>query len=116
MRTFLATFMLRIALAFALLYPAVMSFINQEKWASALPALITSLIPAKTFLIIFAGYEFLFALLILIKPDPFAPCIIVFLVSAALSVLSFRDFDVIYPNVTLAFAALSMAFLGKIRG
>lgn len=116
MRTFLGTLFLRIAIAFALLYPAISSFINPDKWAAAMPQLVSHFVAVKTFMIIFAGYEFLFALLILIKPDPFAPCIIVFLISAALAGLSFRDFSVVYPNMTLAFAALSMGFLGKIRG
>lgn len=116
MRTFLGTLFLRIAVAFALLYPAIAGFIEPDKWTVALPAVITQLVAAKTVLIILAAYEILFALLILLKPDPGWVAGIVFVVSIVLTVLNLKSFDTAYPNVVVALSALSLAFFGKIRG
>lgn len=116
MRTFLGTFLLRIAIVFALLYPAVMSFVEPDKWAALLPPVLTSLISAKNLLMILAGYDLLFAVLILIKPDPGWIAGIVFLTFTAFTIFGYRDFDSVYQNVTVALSALALAFLGKIRG
>lgn len=116
MRTFLGTFLLRIGVAFALLYPAVMSFVSPEKWIGRLPAVISSFMAPKTFLMLLAAYEILFAILILIKPDPGWIAGIVFLTFALTAVFTYSDFDLVYQNVTMGLAALALAFFGKIKG
>ena len=116
MRTFFGILFLRIAVCFSLVFPAVMSFVNPDKWAAALPAILTHFIAAKTLLIIFSGYELLFALFILIKPDPSFPAGIVFLISVVLAILNIGDLAQIYQNIIVAFSALALAFFGKIRG
>lgn len=116
MRTFLGTLFLRLAVCFALVFPAVMAFIDPDKWAAGLPAVLTHFVAAKTLLIIFSGYELLFGLLILIKPDAFLPAGVVFLISICLAVLNLGDLNKVYQNVIIAFSALALAFFGKIRG
>lgn len=116
MRTFLGTLFLRFAVCFALLFPAIMAFVSPDKAASALPAVLTNFVAAKTLLIIFSGYELLFAVLILVKPDPGWAAGIVFLISAVLAVLNLGDLGQVYQNIIVALSALSLAFFGKIRG
>ncbi len=116
MRTFFGTLFLKIVICFALVFPAVMAFIDPDKWAAALPAVLTHFVAAKTLLIIFSGYELLFAVLILVKPDPAWPSGVVFLISICLAVLNLSDLAQVYQNVIVAFSALALAFFGKIRG
>ncbi len=116
MRTFLGTLFLRLGVSFALLYPAVMAFVNPDKWSTALPSILTAFVAPKTLLIMLAGYEILFAALILLKPDPSLPAGIVFLTFVIFTILSFKDFDLVYQNATVALSALALAFFGKIRG
>jgi len=116
MRTFLGTLFLRFAVCFALVFPAVMAFIDPDKWAAALPALLIHFASAKTLLVIFAGYELLFAVFILIKPDPAGPAGVVFLISVLLAILNLGNLSQVYENIVVAFSALALAFFGKIRG
>lgn len=116
MRTFLGTLLLRVGVAFALLYPAVMSFISPEKWVSHLPPIVSTFMAPKTFLMLLAAYELLFAIIILIKPDPGWIAGIVFLTFTLTAAFTYTDFDSVYQNITMGLAALSLAFLGKIRG
>lgn len=116
MRTFLGTLFLRFAVCFALIFPAIISFVDPDKASALLPAILTHFIAAKTLLIIFAGYELLFGVIILIKPDPSWPAGVVFLISVVLVLLNLGNLDQIYQNIIVAFSAMSLAFFGKIRG
>lgn len=116
MRTFLGTLFLRFAVCFALVFPAIMAFVDSDKWAAGLPAVLTQFVSAKTLLIIFSGYELLFAVFILLKPDPSLPAGFVFLVSVVLAVLNLGDLNKVYQNIIVALSAFALAFFGKIRG
>jgi hypothetical protein len=116
MRTFFGTLFLRIVVCFSLVFPAIISFIDPDKAVAVLPALLTHFIAAKTLLIVFAGYELLFAVLIFIKPDPSWPAGVVFIISIVLVFLNLSDLAQVYQNIIVAFSALSLSFFGKIRG
>jgi hypothetical protein len=117
MRGLIGTILLRLGVAFALLYPAVMSFVKPEKWAALLPKVLTAFISPENFLMILAGYNILFAILILVKPDPgWMVAGVVFVTFTATAILGYRDLDFMYLNITAGLAALALAFLGKIRG
>ena len=117
MRTFVGTTLLRLGIAFALLYPAVMSFVNPDKWTAFLPPVLTALVAPKNLLMILAGYNLLFAILILVKPDPgWTICGILFITFIALAVLGYRDLDLVYQNISVGLATLALGLFGKTRG
>lgn len=115
MRTLVSTFALRAAVAFSLLYPAISSLFSLEHWLVNPPLFLNGIIDAKMLTIIIAGYEILLAILVLIKPNPSTPAMVVFVSVLVFIAFNYTDMNRIYPDIPLALSALALSFLSKVR-
>ena len=115
MRTLISTFALRAAVSFSLLYPSISALFAPEKWLINPPSFLHGVIDAKMLTIIIAGYEILLAILVLIKPNPSMPAMVVFVSVLVFIAFNYSDMNRVYLDVPLALSALSLSFLSKVR-
>ena len=106
---------LRAAVSFSLLYPAISSLFDTDKWLVAVPSFLNGVIDARMLTIIIAGYEILLAILVLIKPNPSAPAMIVFVSVLVFLAFNYTDMQRVYRDIPLALSALALSFLSKVR-
>jgi hypothetical protein len=115
MRTLVSTFALRIAIAFSLLYPSLSALFSLEKWLVNPPSFLNGIVDAKTLTIIIAGYEILLAILVLIKPNPSTPAMVVFISVIVFITFNYTDMNRVYRDIPLALSALALSFLSRVR-
>jgi len=115
MRTLISSFALRAAVSFSLLYPAISSLFAPEKWLVTPPSFLNGIVDAKTLTIIIAGYEILLAILVLVKPNPSGPAMIVFVSVLVFIVFNYTNMEMVYRDIPLALSALALSFLSKVR-
>lgn len=115
MRTLISSIALRVAVSFSLLYPAISSLFYPDKWVVVVPSFLNGVIDAGMLTIIIAGYEILLALLVLIKPNPSTPALIVIISVLVFLAFNYTDTQRIYRDIPLALSALALSLLSKVR-
>ena len=115
MRHHFASVLLRFGLAFVFLYAAVAGFIAPQNWVGYLPGFATAILPANVLLAILGLYEIILGLLLLFKGDVHWPALLAFLTLVGITFVNLSQFDVVFRDVGLAFAALALFFIGKIK-
>src|SRR3989338_4850949 len=103
----------RVGLAFTFLYAGVASLLDPGIWSGFVPGFVSSILPAETFLKLFAAFQILLGVVLLsgrmLRLAGFAAVvslvgIVIFNVSA---------WDIVFRDVGLAFAALALVFYGR---
>jgi hypothetical protein len=99
---------LRWGLAFVFFYAAIASVAYPERWVTYVPGFVTSIVTARTFLVLFSLYElilagFLFAGIKVKWSSFFA--MVTFLV---ILLVNFHAMSVVFTDVGLAFASLAL--------
>lgn len=108
-----ASWLIRIGLAFALLYAAAGSFTNPDAWAPFLPALLAKHFNAAVLLKAFAVSEVLLALWLLSGKYIRWAGAICALMLAGIVIANPHALDITFRDISLMFAALALVFPGK---
>ena len=110
----LANWALRAAIAFAFLYPPYAALQDPTSWLSYFPHFVLATtqglaIPDLVVLHAFGLLEVVLALWILSGWRVYIPATVAALILLAIVVLDFADFEVLFRDLALALAALSLA-------
>lgn len=105
-------FLLRVGIAFAFLYPPISALSDPVAWSGYFPPFIQSLpIDIEILLHLFGVLEIAIALWILRARRLRIPSFLAAGLLLAIVVFNFNDFGILFRDVSLAFAALALAFL-----
>ena len=109
----LASFLIRIGLAFVFLYAAVYMTISPEKYIDYFPKFMRDLVPGYTLLHVFAIFEVILSFFLIIGKFNFMTAIISFLTMLALTVVNLDRFSVLFRNVSIILSALALVFMSR---
>jgi hypothetical protein len=113
MRT--ADLLLRLGVAFAFLFPPVNAFIDPYSWVGYFPAVIRDIGPEMLLLHLFGVVEVAIGLWILSGKRIFYPSVAAVVILALIVLTNLGDFQVLFRDVSVAFAALALAVLNRPR-
>jgi len=109
--------LLRVAVAFSFLYPPIAALSDPDSWMGYFPGFILSLgIDPLTLLHAFGAIEGVIALWILFGKKVFWPSTAAAALLIAIVVLNDIQFPVLFRDVSIALAALSLAFMHRPHG
>lgn len=109
----LAAWFLRVGLAFAFLYPAISAFASPLTWQGFIPFWMIGLVNVKIFLLVYSSFEILLAILLLLGKQLFTVSIICVLILFLIVIFNFSAMEIVFRDVSLAFAAIALAILIK---
>ncbi|OGG72168.1 hypothetical protein A3E65_02230 [Candidatus Kaiserbacteria bacterium RIFCSPHIGHO2_12_FULL_56_13] len=102
--------LLRVGVAFALLYPPFAATLDPVSWTAYFPAFVRGLPFETTMLLnLFGAFEVALALWILSGWRIRIPAAITALLLVAIVVVNFSQFDVLFRDLSIAAAALALA-------
>ncbi len=109
-----ADWLLRIGVAFAFLYPALNAYVNPDAWLGYFPQFVRSIadsagIPDMLLLHGFGAIEIILALWILTGWRIFWPSLLAALMLLAIVVFDYREFAILFRDLSIAAAALALA-------
>jgi len=104
-------FLLRVGLAFTLLYAAAASFSRPTAWAAFFPAWTTAFVPREILLPAFAFFEVVLALWLVSNRFPAIAAASAAFVFGAIAIFNLAALDIIFRDVGLAFAGLALVSL-----
>ena len=110
-----AKLLLRIGIAFTLVYAAVSSFLDPVAWGGFIPVWLNNLNPLgdEILLIGISIAEIVLAALILFQKRPYGASVLAAVFFAAVVVFNFGALDILFRDIGLVFAALALAVLSK---
>ena len=100
--------LLRVAIAFAFLYPAIDGFIEPAAWYSYFPAFVIAIAPATLLLPIWGIVEIIIALWILSGKHIFIPSLLATFALVAIVLLNIPLMQIVFRDISLALAALAL--------
>lgn len=108
--------LLRVAIAFAFLYPPIAALSDPDSWFGYFPKAI-QLLPIDHALLLhgFGLLEVLIALWILFGKRIRVPSILATVILSAIVALHLKSFDVLFRDVSIALAALALALTDRER-
>lgn len=109
----ISEYALRLGLAFAFLYPAVSSFLDPNSWIGFFPFFLRDNFPHQLLLSGFSLFEIAVALTLLFLKNPFYPSLLAAIVLAAIILLNLPEFPILFRDLTILLAALSLAFFPR---
>ena len=115
MRHHLASIFLRIGLSFVFLYAAFVSFLSPNDWIGFFPAILSNMVPARILVTAFSIFQALLGVSLLFRHKVTTSAVIAFLTFVLIAAVNWTHPQVAFMHVGLAFSALSLAFVGKIR-
>jgi uncharacterized membrane protein YphA (DoxX/SURF4 family) len=105
-------FLLRVGIAAAFLYPPISALSDPIAWSGYFPAFIQGLpIDSSLLLHAFGAVEVLIALWLIWGRHLRIPAVLATLMLLAIVVFNLNDFSILFRDVSLALAALALAFL-----
>jgi uncharacterized membrane protein YphA (DoxX/SURF4 family) len=107
----LAALVLRLGLAFVLAYAAISSWRQPAAWVGYLPAMATDHFDARTLLKIFAVYELILVVWLLVNRRVKYAALLVTLTMIAAIVANFQVFVITFRDVAIACAAGALFLL-----
>src|SRR3989344_3175185 len=108
MRMPLTELLLRLAVAFSFAYPAISAVFDPESWLGYFPAFLP---PSLLLLHAFGALEIVIALWILFGKRVWIPSALAALILLAIVAFNGAQFDILFRDVAIALAALSLAWL-----
>jgi len=107
--------LMRLAVAFAFIYPAVDAWFNPDSWIGYFPGFILDLAGSNTELLLHCWgiLEILLALWVLFGVRVYIPSIIMAVALMAVVVANPGQFPILFRDVSIALAALSLALVNK---
>jgi|TARA_Y100000310_G_scaffold345866_1_gene471936 hypothetical protein len=107
------SWLLRIGVAFAFLYPAIAGFINPIAWVGYFPQFVRDAVPFEegTLLLIFGVIEIVIALWILSGKKIFIPSVIATVSLTLIVILNWGVMDVVFRDISIAAMAAALAIM-----
>ena len=109
----LSKILLRVGLAFTLLYAAFDSFKNPNDWIGFFPVFITHIISGSLLLSVFSVFEIALAIWLLSGKKSFYSGLVAALLMLGIVVFNLGAFDIVFRDLGLFFAALALVFLSR---
>jgi len=108
------SFILRIGLAFAFLYPAVAAFLEPVAWIGYFPQFVKDIIPNETLLLnLFGLTEVVIALWLLWGKYIFYPSVIAAVMLVTIVIFNWGGLDVVFRDLSIVAMAVALAVLHK---
>lgn len=104
-----AIILLRIGTAFAFIYAAISGFTSPYDWIGYFPSFMQHILPGTGILTVWGVVEIILGLWILSGWRVSIPAIIGALSMLGLLIFDWRDMDVIFRDVTIAFSLVALA-------
>lgn len=111
--TRITSLLLRVAVAFALLFPALNAFFDPYAWIGYFPSFLTGIVPDLVLLHTFGVIEIILALWILSGQRIFIPSLLVTVLLVAIVLVNAPDFQVLFRDVPIALSALVLVILNR---
>lgn len=105
--------LLKIAVAFALLYPGVASLIDPSSWIGFAPSWIPYILPKELFLIFFSVFEIALAFSILLLKRPFYPSLIAASVFFGVVIFNIGAMDIVFRDISIGLVSLALAMMSR---
>ena len=107
--------LMRLAVAFAFIYPAVSAWFDPDSWIGYFPGFVLDLVGNNTALLLhgWGVLEILLALWVLFGVRVYIPSIIMAVALIAVVVANPGQFPILFRDVSIALAALSLALVNK---
>lgn len=106
---------LRLAVAFAFLYPPVSAYLNPTAWLWFVPDFVELVVSKQVFLNVFGVMEIALALAIIFMKNPTYPLFAASAILAGILVLDYTAFDVVFRDVSILLAAVALILLHRER-
>lgn len=104
---------LRVSLALAFLYPPIAALFDATSWISYFPEVFRGIVPDLLLLHGFGAIEVVLALWILFGKKLEVPAGIMAAILLAIVVLDWRQFSVLFRDVSIAAGAISIIFINR---
>lgn len=107
--------LMRLAVAFAFIYPAVDAWFNPDSWIGYFPGFVLDLAGSNTELLLhgWGALEIALALWVLFGVQIFIPSIIMAAAFIMVVVVNPGQFPILFRDISIALAALSLAIVNK---
>jgi len=102
---------LRIAIAFAFLYPPIAAYFSPDNWIWFVPDFVELVMPKLFFMQLFSVLQILIAFGILFLKNPTLPAVAASIILAAIIVLTWSAFDATFRDVSIFLAAIALIML-----
>lgn len=104
-----ANFILRLGVAFSLLYAAVSGFVDPESWVGWFPGFVHNIAPEKTVLLLWGIVELVLGLWILSGKKIFIPSLVASISLAGLILTNLSAMDILFRDVTILAVTVALA-------
>jgi len=101
--------LLRIAVAFAFLYPPIAALFDPSSWIGYFPSFTRGIVPDAVLLHSFGALEVVIALWILWGRHIFLPSLAATAILAAIVIFDWSEMDVVFRDVSIALASAALA-------
>jgi len=105
--------LLRLATAFAFLFPALDAFLNPFSWVGYIPGFARGILPEMVLLHGFGILEIILAVWILSGRRIFWPSVAATVILLLIVVLNLNDFEVLFRDLSLAGMTLALAVMHR---
>jgi len=102
--------LLRIAIAFAFLYPAIEGILHPNAWVGFFPDFLANHFTVTTLMYGWGAFEIVIALWILSGKRIFIPSVLATLTLVAIVFFNFTELDTVFRDISLALVAAALAF------
>lgn len=103
--------LLKVAVAFAFLYPPIAAVFNPSAWIWFVPDFVEMFVSKEFFLHAFGLVEVIIALGILFMKKPIVPLIAASAILFVIVVIDFSTFDIVFRDISILLAALALILM-----
>ncbi|OGG44892.1 hypothetical protein A2673_03350 [Candidatus Kaiserbacteria bacterium RIFCSPHIGHO2_01_FULL_50_13] len=103
--------LLRVGLAFSLLYPPIAAYFDPFSWIGYFPAFTRGVMPDETLLIVFGAVEIALALWLLSGWRVHIPAMLAAVLLLAIAVFNLGQFPVLFRDISIAVMAVALAII-----
>ena len=107
----LALFLLRVGIASVFLYAAIAAYLEPHNWVGYLPQFLRNIFPSNTLLMLFGAYQVILSLWLLWGKKTFWAAILSILTFIAIITGNIGSLDIVFRDIAILFAVLSLAVL-----
>ncbi len=104
-----AFLLLRLALAFALLYAGIDGFLHPTSWIGFVPDFVEKILLKETFLLIWSIVQVVLGVWLVTGKKIFIPSVLSFAAMVVLLITNWQSWDIIFRDVPIAVIALVLA-------
>ena len=105
------TLLLRVAIAFAFLYPPIAAVLNPSAWIWFVPDFVEMFVTKEFFLHAFGLVEVIIALGVLFMKRPILPLVLASAILFVIVVIDFSTFDIVFRDVSILLAAVALILM-----